>query len=78
MRGYECLLHSFFDELRAPEATLPNGRELPPIFEFTHEESEFIGPELTRQIVPPHLQMDPWFIARMGSLNRAKNEEEEE
>lgn len=76
--GYEALLHPFFDELRAPDATLPNGKEMPPLFEFTHEEIGFIGADLLRQLVPPHLQMDAWFIKRMDPLNIAKEGEEED
>lgn len=78
IHGYEALLHPFFDELRQPDATLPNGKEMPPLFEFTHEEIGFIGADLLRQLVPPHLQMDAWFIERMDPLNIAKEDEEEE
>jgi glycogen synthase kinase 3 beta len=78
LHGYEALLHPFFDELKAPDAVLPNGKAMPPLFEFTHEEIGFIGADLLRQLVPPHLQMDAWFIERMDPLNVAKEEEEEE
>ena len=27
--------HSFFEELREPNTRLPNGRDLPPLFNFT-------------------------------------------
>ena len=30
----EALIHPFFDELRDPNARLPNGRILPPLFNF--------------------------------------------
>ena len=30
----EALLHPFFDELRDPNARLPNGKSLPPLFNF--------------------------------------------
>lgn len=30
----EALVHPFFDELRDPNARLPNGRFLPPLFNF--------------------------------------------
>ena len=30
----EVLIHPFFDELRDPNARLPNGRTLPPLFNF--------------------------------------------
>ena len=31
----EACAHQFFDELREPGKTLPNQRELPPLFNFT-------------------------------------------
>jgi glycogen synthase kinase 3 beta len=31
----EACSHAFFDELREPNNKLPNGRELPPLFNFT-------------------------------------------
>jgi hypothetical protein len=31
----EACAHSFFDDLRDPNARLPNGQELPPLFDFT-------------------------------------------
>jgi len=33
----EALAHPFFDELREPNARLPNGRLLPPLFNFKQE-----------------------------------------
>ncbi|KAF2309553.1 hypothetical protein GH714_003799 [Hevea brasiliensis] len=33
----EACAHSFFDELREPNARLPNGRPLPPLFNFRQE-----------------------------------------
>ncbi|XP_039756781.1 glycogen synthase kinase-3 beta isoform X1 [Pararge aegeria] len=34
----QACAHSFFDELREPNALLPNGRPLPPLFNFTEYE----------------------------------------
>ena len=53
---FEALTHSFFDELREPNARLPNGKPLPNLFNFT--ESEFKRMEavgLSKKLVPPHL-----------------------
>lgn len=33
----EACAHPFFDELREPNARLPNGRQLPPLFNFKQE-----------------------------------------
>ncbi|RWW82086.1 hypothetical protein BHE74_00009467 [Ensete ventricosum] len=35
----EACAHPFFDELREPNARLPNGRPLPPLFNFKQEVS---------------------------------------
>jgi len=78
LRGYTSLLHPFFDELRSPDFSLPNGKESPSFFEFTHEEIGFIGFDLLKQLVPQHLHNDPWFIERMDPSSLHKNGEEEE
>lgn len=31
----DACAHSFFDDLRDPNVRLPNGQELPPLFDFT-------------------------------------------
>lgn len=33
----EAMVHPFFDELRAEGARMPNGRDFPPLFNFTRE-----------------------------------------
>lgn len=35
----DACAHPFFDELREPNARLPNGRPFPPLFNFKHEVS---------------------------------------
>ncbi|XP_037723420.1 protein kinase shaggy isoform X7 [Drosophila subpulchrella] len=48
--------HPFFDELRMEgNHTLPNGREMPPLFNFTEHELS-IQPSLVPQLLPKHLQ----------------------
>mmetsp|Transcript_86423 Transcript_86423/g.230891 ORF Transcript_86423/g.230891 Transcript_86423/m.230891 type:complete len:127 (+) Transcript_86423:820-1200(+) len=47
--------HLFFDELRDPNTRLPNGRPLPPLFDFTPEEIRAAG-DLVRKLIPPHAQ----------------------
>lgn len=37
---FEALTHNFFDELREPNARLPNGKPLPQLFNFTPEEMQ--------------------------------------
>jgi len=43
MDPFEALCHPFFDELREQGAKLPNGKPLPPLFNFT-EKGSFSNP----------------------------------
>ncbi|KAF6004131.1 hypothetical protein F1559_002238 [Cyanidiococcus yangmingshanensis] len=52
IRAMDALAHSFFDPLRQSEAMLPNGRPLPPLFNFSQREWEVAGVELARRILP--------------------------
>lgn len=51
----EACTHTFFDELRDPSTRLPNGRELPPLFNFTQTELG-IAPALNSVLVPSHVR----------------------
>ncbi|KAG0221869.1 regulator of ime2 [Actinomortierella wolfii] len=51
----EAMTHPFFDELRNPETKLPNGKDLPPLFNFTPLELS-IRPDLIPALVPPHAE----------------------
>jgi serine/threonine protein kinase len=49
----DALAHPFFDELRDPKARLPNGKPLPPLFDFTQDELRMLSdPELKNKIIP--------------------------
>ncbi|KAL2251723.1 shaggy-related protein kinase alpha [Sesamum indicum] len=50
----EACAHPFFDDLREPNACLPNGRPLPPLFDFSPEELAGAPPELLQRLVPDH------------------------
>ncbi|KAL3615627.1 Shaggy-related protein kinase theta [Castilleja foliolosa] len=50
----EACAHSFFDDLRKPNACLPNGRSLPPLFDFSPEELADAPSELVQRLVPEH------------------------
>ncbi|KAL1567430.1 Shaggy-related protein kinase eta [Salvia divinorum] len=60
----EACAHSFFDELREPNARLPNGRPLPPLFNFKQELSG-ASPDLINKLIPDHVkrQMGLQFFA---------------
>ncbi|CDW56097.1 glycogen synthase kinase 3 beta [Trichuris trichiura] len=49
----QACAHSFFDELRHPDCRLPNGRELPPLFNFSDLELK-IQPSLNPILIPSH------------------------
>ncbi len=51
----QACAHTFFDELREPATRLPNGRDLPPLFDFTDSELK-IQPKLNSQLIPAHVQ----------------------
>jgi len=54
---FEALAHNFFDELREPSARLPNGKPLPPLFNFTDDELRRMAKKgLTKKLIPTHYQ----------------------
>ncbi|CAK8542283.1 unnamed protein product [Lathyrus sativus] len=50
----DACAHSFFDDLRDPNVRLPNGQELPPLFDFTAQELAGASDELRRRLIPEH------------------------
>ncbi|CAN6802503.1 unnamed protein product [Brassica oleracea var. botrytis] len=63
----EACAHPFFSELREPNARLPNGRPLPPLFNFKQELSG-ASPELIDRLIPEHVrrQMSGGFPLQAG------------
>ncbi|KAG9143387.1 hypothetical protein Leryth_017775 [Lithospermum erythrorhizon] len=51
----EACAHPFFDELREPNARLPNGHPLPPLFNFKQELTG-ASPELINRLIPDHVK----------------------
>lgn len=47
----QACAHTFFDELRHPNCKLPNGRPVPPIFDFSEQELR-IEPNLNAALLP--------------------------
>lgn len=47
--------HAFFDQLRDEKTTLPNGKPLPPLFDFTTHEMNS-RPEILDKLIPMHLK----------------------
>lgn len=52
----ESCAHQLFDELRDTSARLPNGKPLPPLFDFNPDELKYIRPELKTKLMPIHMQ----------------------
>lgn len=48
----QALLHPFFDELRDRSTTLPNGDQLPDLFNFTPEEISSTTHEVVQRLTP--------------------------
>lgn len=59
----EACMHPFFDELRDPNTRLPNGRPLPPLFNFRSQELNGIPPEVIERLVPEHARRQNLFMA---------------
>jgi len=57
LSAIEGMCHPFFDELRLEGTRMPNGKALPPLFNFTREELS-IRPDLNRTLVPPHAESE--------------------
>lgn len=51
----EACAHPFFDELREPNARLPNGRSLPPLFNYKQELSG-ASSDLINKLIPEHVR----------------------
>lgn len=68
MEPFEILTHTFFDELREPNAKLPNGKPLPPnLFNFTEAECKMAAEKgFTEKLMPPHIKAQ---IAKQPSSN---------
>jgi len=57
VKPLEGCAHSFFDELRDDKTRLPNGKNLPPLFDFTVHELN-CHPDVLEKLTPPHLKTD--------------------
>jgi serine/threonine protein kinase len=58
LTSLEACAHAFFDELREPGNKLPNGRDLPPLFNLTQHELS-IQPHLNAKLIPAHFTNQP-------------------
>lgn len=61
----QACAHNFFDELREASTRLPNGNDLPPLFNFTESELK-IQPSLNAQLIPSHVAQSGGGAAGSG------------
>ncbi|KAJ6876559.1 shaggy-related protein kinase NtK-1-like [Populus alba x Populus x berolinensis] len=59
----DALTHPFFDELRDQNTRLPNGRFLPPLFNFKSHELKGVSAEMLVKLVPEHARKQCAFLA---------------
>ncbi|KMZ71458.1 putative Protein kinase [Zostera marina] len=58
----EALTHPFFDELRDPSTRLPNGRYLPPLFNFKPHELKGLSMDTLAKLIPEHARKQCAFL----------------
>ncbi|KAL6223376.1 hypothetical protein ACLB2K_006763 [Fragaria x ananassa] len=58
----EALVHPFFGELRDPNTCLPNGRFLPPLFNFKAHELKGVPAEMIVKLIPDHARKQCAFL----------------
>ncbi|RVX01585.1 Glycogen synthase kinase-3-like MsK-3 [Vitis vinifera] len=58
----EALIHPFFDELREPNTRLPNGRFLPPLFNFKPHELKGVPVDMLVKLIPEHARKQCAFL----------------
>ncbi|XP_075492690.1 shaggy-related protein kinase alpha-like [Primulina tabacum] len=58
----DTLTHTFFDELRDPNTRLPNGRFLPPLFNFKPHELKDVPGEILVKLIPEHAKKQCPFL----------------
>eukprot|EP01018_Ginkgo_biloba_P023713 Gb_39485 [translate_table: standard] len=59
----DACIHPFFDELRDPNTRLPNGRPLPPLFNFKPQELAGVPPDVFDRLIPEHARKQNLFMA---------------
>ncbi|CAB4280783.1 unnamed protein product [Prunus armeniaca] len=58
----EACVHPFFDQLRYPNARLPNGHPLPTLFNFKPQELKGATFELLSRLIPEHARKQCAFL----------------
>lgn len=70
LTAIEALCHPFFDELRTSDAPMPNGREVPPLFNWTKEGELLFSSRRTqnpcREITHPSSSFPLFFLSELS------------
>lgn len=66
LSAIEAMCHPFFDDIRVESTKMPNGKDLPRLFDFTREELS-IRPDLVHQLVPSWCE--PEILSRGLDVN---------
>mmetsp|Transcript_32012 Transcript_32012/g.89625 ORF Transcript_32012/g.89625 Transcript_32012/m.89625 type:complete len:406 (+) Transcript_32012:66-1283(+) len=69
--------HPFFDKLRDPNVRLPNGRAIPPLFNFTEKELECMR-GFQDDIIPLHLQGSDFLGGAQSASDSRPSEDDTE
>lgn len=72
----EACAHAFFDELREPNNKLPNGRDLPPLFNLTPHELS-IQPHLNSRLIPSHYSSSTSSTAECNLQTSTLNQQQQ-
>ncbi|KAL8142667.1 hypothetical protein V2J09_015699 [Rumex salicifolius] len=62
VKKMEALIHPFFNELRDLNARLPNGRALPPLFNFKPHELKGVPADVLVKLIPEHARSQCAFL----------------
>ncbi len=54
LTAVQAMTHPFFDELRDPGCFLPNGRPLPPLFNWLPGELDDVPADVVAKLMPRH------------------------
>jgi len=58
LKPFEAMVHSYFEDLRKPETTLPNGSPCPDLFNFKEEELLSADAGMREQLIPD------WYVPK--------------
>ena len=64
LKPFEAMVHSYFDDLRLEKTRLPNGSELPDLFDFKDEELLSCDAQIKDSLIPD------WYIPKKAQADK--------